>query len=522
MSELIKEVIILGGGTAGWMTASYLVKALQGTVNITLIESDTIQKIGVGEATIPNLQKVFFDYLGIPEREWMKHVNGAFKIAVKFINWQKKPEPGEPNNHFYHMFGTIPNCDGVPLSQYWVEKHRNGFEKPFAYACFPQPELLDQNRAPCLLDGTPMMSYAWHFDANHVVTFLKGWATERGVKHVIGEMDHATLDDKGFIESLTTKDGKVHKADLFVDCTGFRGLLINKTLGEQFIDMSDYLLCDSAVASAIPNDDAKVGVESYTSSIAMDSGWTWKIPMLGRFGSGYVFSSRFASRDQATDDFRKLWNLSDKHPLNQIKFRVGRNAKAWVKNCVGIGLSSCFLEPLESTGIYFIYAAVYQLVKHFPDKSFDERIADRFNAEIVYMFDDCRDFVQAHYFASPRSDTEFWRTNQHELRISDAIKEKMDRYKSGLPVNIPAINEGTYYDAFEYEFKNFWLNGSYFCILAGLNYMPERVTPIIRHRPASYEKAEQLFKEIQDDTARLKSVLPSNYDYLRTLQGRST
>src|SRR5262249_49960307 len=155
--------------------------------------------------------------LGIPEREWMRHVNGAFKIGVKFINWAENPEPGR-DEYFYHLFGTVPNCDGVPLTQYWVQKRAEGCDVPMAYACFPQPDVLDQKRSPCLLDGTPQMYYAWHFDAHNVAEFLKQWATERGVIHVVDEMEHVTLDDRGFIASLTTKKKATYEGDLFVDC----------------------------------------------------------------------------------------------------------------------------------------------------------------------------------------------------------------------------------------------------------------------------------------------------------------
>ncbi len=520
MSEPIKTIVILGGGTAGWMAAAYLSKALQGTVSIVLMEAESIPKIGVGEATLPNLQKVFFDFLGIPEREWMRHVNGSFKTGIKFVNWAKNPEPGR-DSHFYHLFGSVPNCDGIPLTQYWVQKREQGFETPMAYACYPQAGVADVNRAPCLMDGTPQMFYAWHFDAQRVADFLKKWSIEHGVKHVVAELESVQLDEKGFIASITTKDERTLNADLFIDCSGFKGLLINQAMKEQFIDMSDYLLCDSAVAAQMPHDDARYGIEPFTSAIAMKNGWTWKTPMLGRFGSGYVFSSKFSSREQATREFQQLWNLREDHPLNQIKFRVGRNERAWVKNCVAIGLSASFLEPLESTGIYFIYAALYQLVKHFPDKSFDERIIARFNNEIVYMFDDCRDFVQIHYFTTSRDDTAFWRANQHDLRKSAAVEEKMERYKSGLPVNIPAITEDAYYDSFEFEFRNFWLNGNYYCILAGMNVLPERVMPLLRHRPQSFVKAEVAFTEIAKRAKHLHAVLPSNYDYLRSLQGQA-
>ncbi|KYF52561.1 tryptophan halogenase family protein [Sorangium sp. So ce854] len=522
MSDLIESIVILGGGTAGWMAASYLSKALQHKVKITLVESKAIPKIGVGEATIPNLQKSFFDYLGIPERQWMKHVNGAFKAGIKFVNWKKTPAPGR-ENAFYHLFGNLPSCDGVPLAHYWVKKHKEGFAEPMEYACYPQPEALDAKHAPCLLDGTRQMYYAWHFDAHLVADYLKQWSIERGVTHIVDDMVDATLDDRGHIASVSTKEGRTLRADLFIDCSGFRGLLINKTMKEPFLDMSDHLLCDSAVASAVPNDDARVGVEPYTSAIAMNAGWTWKIPMLGRFGSGYVFSSKFASREQATADFRALWGLPESHPLNHIKFRVGRNARSWVKNCVGIGLSSLFLEPLESTGIYFIYAALHQLVKHFPDTSFDQRQIDSFNKEIAYMFDDCRDFVQAHYFTTSRDDTPFWRANQHELRISDSIKEKIERYKAGLPVTATNLDEASYYDNFDYEFRNFWQDGNYYCILSGMGWQPDRVLPVIRYRQSSLDKAEAMFRDIKRRSEELKSSLPTNYHYLQSLQnGRAS
>lgn len=517
MAEPIRSILIVGGGTAGWMSAAYLSRALGTSVNITLMESESIPRIGVGEATIPNLQKVFFDFLGIHEREWMKFVNGSFKTGIKFVNWARTPAPGR-DHHFYHLFGSFPSCDGIPLSHYWVQKRLEGSTDPFERTCYSQAVAIEKKLAPCLLDGTPRIPYAWHFDANLVAKFLMHWSTARGVAHRVDDLQDVHLDERGFITSVSTKRGAELRADLFIDCTGFRALLINGALGERFIDMSDYLLCDSAVATAVPHDDDRWGVEPFTSAIAMNSGWTWKIPLLGRFGSGYVFSSKFTSRDRATRDFLDLWGLEDDHPLNQIKFRVGRNARAWVKNCVGIGLSSCFLEPLESTGIYFIYAALYQLVKHFPDRSFDERITSRFNDEIVFMFDDCRDFVQLHYIITSRNDTAFWRANQHELRLSSSIQEKLDRYECGLPINPPTMADQDYYESFDYEFRNFWLNNNYYCIFAGMERLPQRPLPLIHHRTSSREKAEAAFRGIQDKARELEQTLPPTVEYLRALR----
>ncbi|MFB4313838.1 tryptophan halogenase family protein [Actinomadura sp. 21ATH] len=527
--DRIRDVVVLGGGTAGWMIAAYLGKALQGTVRITVLESPAVPRIGVGEASIPNLQSAFFDSLGIPEDEWMRECNAAFKTAVKFINW-RTPGPGEAQareyqggtDHFYHPFGLLPERDGIPLSHYWLAKKHAGQEPgPFDYACMKEPAIMDAKRAPRYADGRPATRYAWHFDAQHLADFLRRWSVrEQGVVHIEDHMEEVLFDERGHISALRTRGGRTVEGDLFVDCSGFRGLLINKALGEPFLDMNDYLLCDSAVATSVPHDDAADGVEPYTSAIAMPDGWTWRIPLLGRFGTGYVFSSRFTERDRATEDFCRMWGLDpEKATLNQIRFRVGRNRRAWVKNCVSAGLASCFLEPLESTGIYFSYAAAYQLVKHFPDRTFNPALVDGFNRSIEVMFDDMRDFIQAHFHFAPRDDTEFWRANKG-LRLSDDLQEKVALYRAGIAINQPVADESTYYSNFEAEFRNFWTNGSYYCILAGLGVVPDRPLPLVAHKPESAALAEPLFDEVQKTQRDLVATLPSNHDYLSRLHGR--
>lgn len=282
------------------------------------------------------------------------------------------------------------------------------------------------------------------------------------------------------------------------------------------MDMSDHLMCDSAVAYQVPHDDERHGVEPYTSAIAMTSGWAWRIPMLGRFGTGYVFSSRFQTRDEATREFSRLWGLDPELNFNQIRFRVGRNRRAWVKNCVSIGLASCFLEPLESSGLYFTYAAIYQLAKHLPDLDFSQVLIDRFNREIDEMFDDTRDFIQAHFYFSPRSDTAFWLANK-ELTLSDSIQEKLAMYRAGLPFNAPVGDEQHYYGNFEVEFRNFWTNGSYYSIFAGLGLLPDRNSPLIAHRPAAEVPMNELFAQVRARQKELEASLPTSYHYLRAL-----
>jgi hypothetical protein len=527
----IRSVVVLGGGTAGWMTACYLAKALDGTVELTVLEAPTIPRIGVGEATIPNLQTAFFDFLGVPEEEWMRECGASFKMGIKFVNWRT---PGEGvaqprglsagEDYFYHMFGQLRTHDLLPLSHYWVYRREAGLtDEPFDRACYGETLIMDGNRSPRTLDGLRMTNYAWHFDANRVADYLRRFAVgKQSVRHVQDVMASVRFDERGYITALETESGRVLEGDLFVDCSGFRGLLINQAMGEPFIDMSDYLLCDSAVATGVQEDGAAYGIEPYTSAIAMRAGWTWKIPMLTRFGTGYVFSSKFTSRDQATVDFCRLWNLDpETNPLNQISFRVGRNRRAWVKNCVSVGLASCFVEPLESTGIYFTYAAAHQLAKHFPDKRFDRILIDRFNREIELMFDDTRDFIQAHFRFSPRTDTPFWRANK-EIRLSDDIAEKISMYRAGLPVCLPPTgDDDAYYHNFEVEFRNFWTNSNYYCIFAGLGFLPDHPLPMLAHRPESVRGAEALFADVKRAQQRLLDTLPTNYEYLRRLHSGS-
>ncbi|MCO5993387.1 tryptophan halogenase family protein [Actinoallomurus rhizosphaericola] len=526
--DQIKNIVVLGGGTAGWMSAAYLGRALGRSVRITVLEAPAIPRIGVGEATIPNLQKVFFDFLGLSEEDWMPECNASYKMGIRFINWRTPGEGearsrphGKGRDEFDHSFGLLPEHDNLPLSHYWTyKKLHGGTDEPFDRACYVQPAIFDRKLSPRHRDGTKWASYAWHFDAQLVADFLRRFATkEQGAVHIEDRFTDAEIDQNGHITAINTEAGRRLEGDLFIDCSGFRSLLINQVMKEPFLDMSDHLLNDRAVATQVPNDDENDGIEPYTSAIAMSSGWTWKIPLLGRFGTGYVYSSRFATQDEATEEFCRMWNLDpEKHSLNHIRFRVGRNRRAWVKNCVGIGLSSCFLEPLESTGIYFVYAALYQLVRNFPDKRFDPVVTNRFNREIEKMFDDTRDFIQAHFSFAPRNDTPFWRACK-ELELADDFKEKVARYKAGLGVDLPVTDESSYYGNFEAEFRNFWSNANYYCVFTGLDVLPEHSTPLLSHRPDSVRSAEAVFAEVARRRDELLGTLPSTYAYLRHLHG---
>lgn len=530
MSKKISKIAILGGGTAGWMAATYLATALGREVEVTVLEAPGIPRIGVGEATVPNLQKVFFDFLGVAEKDWMRECNASFKLAVKFVNW-RTPGAGQPTARtlpngeqdvFYHPFGILPTTDRMPMSHYWLERYLDGVaEDPYDYSCFVEPWLMDRSLSPHHSDGSPAVAYAWHFDAQLLADYLQRFGTERlGVKHTIDQMVGASRDENGYLTALQTGSGRPVEGDLFVDCSGFRGALINKIMQEPFLDQHDYLLCDSAITKQIPHDDATEGIETYTSSIAMESGWTWKTPLLGRFGTGYVYSSSFVDDDQARLDFCRMWDLDPEDSFNSIRFRVGRNRRSWVKNCVSIGLSSCFVEPLESSGLYFTYAAIYQLAKHFPTRDYEPALIDSFNEEVATMFDETRDFLQAHFYYSPRTDTEFWRANK-ELHLSPQFENKVSKYLAGLPVNPPLSSESDYYGNFEVEFRNFWTNGSYYAILSGLGLQPNQLLPTMRYRGDLRAAGEPMFQAMRHRREKLLAELPTAYDYLCQLHSRA-
>ncbi len=513
----IQKIIILGGGTTGWMAASYLAKALQDSVTITLIESDEIPTVGVGEATVPSIRPDLFDYLEIPESEWMEQCNATFKIGIKFVNWAYPPSVTK-NNTYYHIFGEAQECDGIPLTQYWLRKKLNSYEKPMAHSCFPSPALCENYKSPKYLDESLAVNYAYHFDAGLVAHFLTQWATKRGVVRVIDQISDVILDDNGGIGGLRTKKGNTYTADLYIDCSGFRGLLINQALKEPFISFADNLLCDRAVAAPILVDHNETNLRPYTTATALSAGWVWETPLYNRLGSGYVYSQQFLSPEEAEQEFRAFHGpAADNVAVRHIKMRVGRNQRAWVKNCISLGLANGFVEPLESTGIYFVHAALKQLIRYFPDKNMDSALRDKFNERVAYMIEDVRDFIVLHYCTTSREDTPFWKANKFDLKIPESLQALLKLYQAGSPVNIPYTDDCGYNQNFDASFDRFWTNSNYLAILAGVNYLPNSAMPILNHKQKSIEKAEMIFQSVRANTEILLKELPSHYTYIKSL-----
>ena len=402
----LRKIIIVGGGTAGWMTAAGLVYALKGDCAIELVESDDIGTVGVGEATVPHL-RTFNNALQIDEVEFVRAVRGTFKLGIQFVDW------GKIGDRYVHGFGTIGHdYRALSFHQYWLKLHLQGKAHDIgAYSINTAAAPLGKfmSGASDVPSTSPLASvaYAYHFDAGLYAAFLRRYAEARGVKRTEGEVvDVALRGDDGFIESVTLKSGARIAGDLFIDCSGFRGLLIEQALHSGYENWNHWLPCDRAVAMPCE----KTGPATpYTRSTARAAGWQWRIPLQHRTGNGYVYSSAHVSDDEAA---ATLSGNLDGRPLAEprvLKFNTGRRRKLWNRNCVAIGLASGFLEPLESTSIYLIQSGIARLINMLPDRHMNPVLQDRYNAQGTFEIEKIRDFLILHYFATQRRENEFWR-----------------------------------------------------------------------------------------------------------------
>lgn len=511
----IESIIIVGGGSSGWISACLLKKALGFRCSVTVIESPSIGPIGVGEATVPSIKREVFDALGIPESEWMPACQATYKLGIRFVDWAYTPGSSE-DRAFYHLFGEVPEVDGVPLTHYWFRKKLRGCEGSLDHVIYPAAAICDHHRSPRRLDGETVEHYAYHFDANLVGNFLRDWAKTRGVKHVQATIVDVFTDKRGWVSGVRTDAGETYSGDLYIDCTGFRSLLLGRTLEEPFCDYSDRLICDRAVAVCLPHDNDEVSLAPFSTATALSAGWVWKIPLIHRTGNGYVYSSAFLSPEEAEDEFRRhLGSAAADVQVRHLRTRVGRHMRSWVNNVVAIGLAASFLEPLESTGIYFTYAALHQLIQNFPDRDMDRRLRDKFNERVAFMVDDVRDFLLLHYVTTSREDTAFWVHCRHELTVTDNLRETLDLYRAGVPVKVGYVGDQLY-TQFDASFDRFWTNSNYTSVLYGMGWLPEREMPLLSYREQALAKADQLLAEIRYHARRLVEELPTQRDYLQS------
>jgi tryptophan halogenase len=433
------KVVVVGGGTAGWMTAAALTKLLPRRADVHLVESEAIGIVGVGEATLPHIRH-FNERLGIDEADFMAGTRATFKLGIEFRNW------GKVGDSYFHPFGTFGRGNHeVDFHHYWTRLAQETEAPPLDD--FSMAAVMAQlNRFalphPDSAKVESTFGYAYQFDATLFAPYLRRVAEGLGARRTEGRVTDVELDgESGDISAVILETGERIEGDLFVDCSGFVSLLLGKTFDEPFEDWSQWLPCDRAVAMPCRTETP---LAPYTSVIAMDSGWRWRIPLQHRTGNGYVYSSTFISDDAAR---QALMTSVEGEPVADprvLKFKAGRRRRSWVRNCIAVGLSSGFLEPLESTSIYLIQAAITLLVELFPEKQISPLERDEFNRLIDLEYDRIRDFLILHYHLTQRTDTPFW-DYVRTMSVPDSLEEKMQLFRRRG--RVLKYREGVFLDA---------------------------------------------------------------------------
>ncbi len=482
-----RKVIIAGGGTAGWMTAAAMGKVLRDVVDVTLVESEMLGTVGVGEATIPTLV-TYNRLLRIDEAEFMKAVRGTFKLGIAFENWT------DIGHRYIHSFGVTGKDHWTAgFQHFWRRGREMGVAKDFGEYCL---ELVAAERERFAHLPDFGLNYAFHIDSAAYAAFLRKIAEAHGVKRKEGIIKDVQLTDDGDLKSLEIDDGSRLDGDFFVDCTGFRALLIGEALGVGYDDWTHWLPCDRAIAVQTQSVRAPV---PYTRSIAHGAGWRWQIPLQHRTGNGIVFSSRHLSEEEGKD---LLLSSIDGDVLTEprvIRFRTGARRAQWRRNCVAVGLSSGFIEPLESTSIHLIQRSVMRMMQMFPPGGVKQADIDEFNAQTFYELEHIRDFIILHYHLTNRTDTAFWRSCRN-MDIPDTLKHRLALF--GQTGRVFRANDQLFAE-------NSWTQ-----VMLG-----QGLTPKAHHPVADVMSADEIasfLDHIDDNVQRTVAGLPSHETYLNT------
>jgi hypothetical protein len=486
MGKPITNVIIVGGGTTGWITAAYLNHRLQWgptatrDAKLTLIESPNVGTIGVGEATVPTLKHTL-KLLNISEAEFIRRTDATFKLGIWFKDWNCDAN-GNRIGYLHPFTGGMTvrgHNPGYSFKRYGLPGKNNPVDQDFVRTISFTREAIESRKGPRALQGPHFggaLQYAYHIDAGKLADFLRDICIQRGVEYIRDDVVNANLDDRGFISSLNLKETGNLPVELLVDCTGFKGMFINELLGEPFESFSDYLFNDRAIPIQIQHTDS-AKINSVTTSTALEAGWSWHIPLQNRIGTGYVYSSKFKSDDEALSEFRQ--HLNGAAPLTEprvLKMRVGRCRRSFVKNCVAMGLSSGFIEPLESTAIMSVELQARWLLNVFPSTDFEEPLVEQFNRATGQLYDEIRDFLGLHFGLNERPEL-YWKAARHDAKQSDSLVSHLKLWKHSLPSPLDSRNRTVF---------SHW---SIMCILMGKNFYrdcklagEETVTREIWHR----------------------------------------
>ena len=417
-AQKVRKVVIAGGGTSGWCAAAALAQQLGPLLDITLIESDEIGTVGVGEATFPTI-RAFHRILDLEEREFLCVTRGSIKLAISFENWART------GDRYLHSFGVIGKSTWLgDFHHFWLAARASGFGGSLGDYCF---ELQAAKGHRFFTSDKSSINYAYHFDAALYARHLRKRSEANGVRRLEGKIAAVRQNpETGLIEALVMESGELVAGDLFVDCTGFRGLLIEQTLRAGYEDWSQWLRNDSALA--LQTDCPLTDIPPYTRAIARDAGWQWKIPLQHRQGTGYVYSTAYTSDEEARKVLLENLDGDIRVELRLLKFRTGRRRRAWVKNCVAVGLAGGFVEPLESTSIHLIQSGVTRLLRLFPFDGCNESLARQYNEESQVEYERIRDFIILHYKATERDDTPYWR-DCRDMAVPDTLARRLELFR---------------------------------------------------------------------------------------------
>ena len=505
MTKPIDEVLIVGGGTAGWITAAYLARKLGASrpdgVRITLIESSEIGIIGVGEGTIPTIQTTMRE-IGIDEARFMRGAGATFKQGIKFIDWTTAPVGGA-HSHYYHSFSRPHTLGGMDLAPYWMLGCAG--DVSFSEAVTLQDTVCEAGKGPKLIDDPQYSSplgYAYHFDAGKLAVLMRDVGKELGVRHLIGNVEGARLDETGAIAAIVTREHGELTAGLYVDCSGFSAKLIGEAMGVPFVDDSDVLFVNRAVAIQVPYDRPDAPVATTTLSTAHEAGWTWDIGLPERRGVGYVYSNNHTSDDRAEEILRAyVGPAAEGLNARQLKLPIGHRQKLWVKNCVAIGLSGGFLEPLEATGIMLIEAAAWMLGRLFPRSGDLEPTAALFNEAMGLRYKGVLDFIKLHYCLTQRTDNDFWIDNTRPESIPDSLQALLEMWKTRAP---DPFDFGTVHDTFEVF--------NYQYVLYGMGFKTDLTANLSAY--PHLEAARREFARLKNAAGRAAAAMPDHRSLL--------
>jgi len=489
----MRKILIVGGGSAGWMTAALFGKLFQGLYDIELVESEAIATVGVGEATIPAIKK-YNELLALDEAEFMQRTQSTFKLGIQFVDWWKK------GHSYVHAFGVIgKDWEWLRCHHYWLRANQRGRARDFADYSINCAAALKNKfmHARADMADSPIghIAHAFHFDASLYARYLRGFAEQHGVRRTEGKIVDVDLRENGDIASVTLEGDRKIEADFFVDCSGFRALLIEQTLRTGYEDWTHWLPCDRAMAVPCVRTEPLVPM---TRSTAREAGWQWRIPLQHRTGNGLVYSSRYIDDDSAE---RLLLANLDGDQLanpNRLRFTTGKRRKMWNRNCVAIGLSAGFLEPLESTSLHLVQAAAIRLVRLFPGGELDQADIDEFNRQSDFEWERIRDFIILHYWATERDDSDFWRYCR-SMELPATLQRKIDLWRA---------NGRIFREDEELFSEESWIQ-----VFIGQGIIPRSYDPLVAIK--SDPQIEQFLGNIAATIERCVEVMPTHADYVR-------